>query len=140
MEKKLSFKKSFTRALTDKSGKLVKDIKIDSRAFVDIVPSPGRAEETVVLKGTSESVGKAEQMLMALCSSVHEISLSSEEREALLTGGKRCILTMIRLKLQVPLYLQGQKLLLFGKPSDTKEAKEIIEEELRLVRKILSCK
>ena len=140
VEKKLTFKKSFTRALTDMGGKLVKDIRKDNEAIVEVIPSPGRAEETVVLKGTSESVGKAEQMLMALCSSAQEISLSSEEREALLTGGRRCILTMIRLKLQVALYLQGQKLLLFGKPSDTKEAKEIIEEELRLVRKILSGK
>ena len=51
---------------------------------------------------------------------------------------KKCIIGEIRQKLQVPASLGGQKILLFGKPEENKEAKEIVEEELRLVRQILS--
>ena len=94
--------------------------------------------ETVVLKGASESVVKAEQMLEELFSSAEEISLSAEEREALMTGGKRCIMGKIQQKLQVPAQLQGQKMMLFGMPEETREAKVVAEGELKLVRKILS--
>ena len=47
--------------LTDNGGKLVNNIEKDSGAFVHIIHSQG-VEGTVVLKGTSESVAKAEQM------------------------------------------------------------------------------
>ena len=38
----------------------------------------------------------------------------------------------------MPLSLRGRKAVMFGKPEETKVAKEIFEEELRLVQKILS--
>ena len=134
--KKLTYAKSFTRALTDKGGKLVRDIRIQSRAKVDITHFHGE-EETVELKGSTKSVDKAEQMLKELLESVQEISLSWKEKDALITGGKKCIMNNLRRKLQVPSSLQGQKLLLFGKSEDIKVAKKMLEEELNLVRKIL---
>ena len=117
-------------------GKLVRDIRIQSGAKVIIPFSPGE-EETVVLRGPAESVDKAEQMLKELLSSVQEVYVSWEVKDALITGGKRCIMDNIRRKLQVLLSLQGQKLLLFGKPEDIKVAKDMLKEELNLVRKIL---
>ena len=39
--KKLSFQKSFTRALTDKGGKLVNDLQNESGASIGITPSHG---------------------------------------------------------------------------------------------------
>ena len=45
--------------LTDNGGKLVNNIEKDSGVFVHIIHSQG-VDETVVLKGTSESVAKAE--------------------------------------------------------------------------------
>ena len=47
--------------LTDNGEKLVNNIEKDSGVFVHIIHSQG-VDETVVLKGTSESVAKAEQM------------------------------------------------------------------------------
>jgi len=135
--KKLTCDRSFTRALTDKGGKLIRKIRSYSRAEVNIIKSC-EEEEHVVLRGPTKSVEKAEQMLKELLSSAQEISLSWEEKEALITGGKRCIMDNLRSKLQVPVSFKGQKLLLFGKPEDTKKAKEMVEKELRLVRKILS--
>ena len=44
----------------------------------------------------------------------------------------------IQQKLQVPAQLQGQKMMLFGKPSETREAKVVAEGELKLMRKTLS--
>ena len=87
--------------------------------------------------GPTKSVEKAEQMLKELLSSAREISLSSLEKDALLTGGKGCIINKIQRKLQVPSSLLRQKLLLYGKPEDTQKAKDILDEELRLVRRIL---
>ena len=138
VEKKLTYNKSFTRALTDKGGNLLKDIRKYSGTDIYLSHFSGGAVETVVLKGASESVVKAEQMLAELLASAEEISLSGEERRALMTGGKQCIMGKIHQKLQVPAQLQGQTILLFGKPEEIKEAKEMVEEELKLVRKILS--
>ena len=135
VEKKLTVNKSFARSVTSKGGKLLK--YIDSGAQIDFIHSGG-AVETVVLKGASESVVKAEQMLEELLASAVEICLSGEEREALLTRGKRCIMGKIQQKLQVPAQLQGQKMMLFGKPEETREAKVVAEGELKLVSKILS--
>ena len=81
---------------------------------------------------------EAHVLLEELLVSAEEICLSGEEREALLTRGKRCIMGKIQQKLQVPAQLQGQKMLLFGKPEETREAKEMVEEELKLVRETLS--
>jgi len=138
VEKKLTYKKPFTRALTSKGGKLLKDIRKYSGTDIYFSHSSGGGVETVVLLGASESVVKAEQMLEELLASAEEICLSGEEREALLTRGKRCIMGKIQQKLQVPAQLQGQKMLLFGKPEETREAKEMVEEELKLVRETLS--
>ena len=42
-------------------------------------------------------------------------------------------------RISVPLRLQGsRKVLLYGKPQETKEAKETFEKELKLVKKVLS--
>ena len=138
VEKKLTYNKSFTRALTDKGGNLLKDIRKYSGTDIYLSHFSGGAVETVVLKGASESVVKAEQMLAELLASAEEISLSGEERRALMTGGKQCIMGKIHQKLQVPAQLQGQTILLFGKPEEIKEAKVVVEEELKLVRKSLS--
>ena len=138
VEKKLTYKKPFTRALTSKGGKLLKDIQKYSGTDIYFSHSSGGGVETVVLLGASESVVKAEQMLEELLASAVEICLSGEEREALLTRGKRCIMGKIQQKLQVPAQLQGQKMLLFGKPEETREAKVVVEEELKMMRKILS--
>ena len=138
VEKKLTYKKPFTRALTSKGGKLLKDIQKYSGTDIYFSHSSGGGVETVVLLGASESVVKAEQMLEELLSSAEEISLSAEEREALMSGGKQCIMGKIQQKLQVPAQLQGQKMMLFGKPEETREAKVVAEGELKLVSKILS--
>ena len=138
VEKKLTLNKSFTRALTDKGGNLLKDIRKYSGTDIYFSHSSGGGVETVVLLGASESVVKAEQMLEELLASAEEICLSGEEREALLTRGKRCIMGKIQQKLQVPAQLQGQKMMLFGKPEETREAKVVAEGELKLVSKILS--
>ena len=106
-EKKLTFKKPFTRALT---GKLLNGIENNSGAVVDVIRSPGE-RETVMLRGTSKSVDKVEGMLEELLSSALEIFISGEERDALLTGGRRCIMNKIQQKLQVPLSFQGQTIL-----------------------------
>merc|ERR1719430_796558 len=63
VEKKLTFERSFTRALTDKGGMLVKDIQNDSGAEVVFIYSPGREVETLLMRGHSKSVGRAEEML-----------------------------------------------------------------------------
>ena len=83
-------------------------------------------------------VDKAEQMLEELLSTALEISLSAEERKALLSkrARKKCIFNKIRQKISVPLQLHGKKVFIFGKSGDTKEAKEILEEEFRLVKEV----
>ena len=144
IEKELTFSSGFTRALTDKGGKLAKSIRQGSGAYIHIyIPSVARGREKgrVVVRGHAEMVNKAEQMLEELLSSVVEISVSPEEKDALLSrcGKERgCILDKIRQRISVPLSMQGMKAVIFGKPEETKVAKEIFEEELRLVRKILS--
>ena len=130
VEKKLYFKKSFTRGLTDKGGKLVKEIQKESGARVDIIRSPG-IEETVVLNGPLLLVENAEKMLSEIVSSAQELSLSYKEKDALLSGGKGCLLKKLQVMLQVALGIEGRKLVLFGKSDDSKKAMEIIEEELR---------
>ena len=135
VEKKLYFKKPFTRGLMDKGRKLVNEIQNESGARVDIIPSPG-IEENVVLKGPLLFVENAKGMLMELQSSAQELSLSYEEKTALLSGGKGCLLEKLQAKLQVAACIEGRKLVLFGKSEDTKKAMGIIEEELR---KTLAC-
>merc|ERR1719222_1675566 len=101
------------------------------------------ARERVVLRGPTEMVYKAEQMLEELLSSAVEISVSVEEAEALVRGGgkkKECILDKIEQKISVPLTLRGGKVVMFGKPGETKVAIEIFKEELRLVKKALSSR
>ena len=135
VEKKLYFKKPFTRGLMDKGRKLVNEIQNESGARVDIIPSPG-IEQTVVLKGPLLFVENAKGMLMELQSSAQELSLSYEEKTALLSGGKGCLLKKLQVMLQVALGIEGRKLVLFGKSEDSKKAMGIIEEELR---KTLAC-
>ena len=143
IEKELTFSSGFTRALTDKGGKLVRSITRGSGAHLHIIPSFARGgeKERVVVRGYAEMVNKAEQMLEELLSSAVEISVSAEETEALFSrcGKERgCILDKIMQRISVPLSLHGRKAVMFGKPEETKVAKEIFEEELRLVQKILS--
>ena len=143
IEKKLTLNRCFTRALTAKGGKLVKSITRESGAKVtiEIESREGLGEESLVLKGPTKSVNKAEQMLEEVLSSVVKISVSAEERDALLSCGvnkKECIMYKIEERTSVPLVLQGCKVLLYGKPEETKEAKETFEKELRLVKKVLS--
>merc|ERR1719341_2273381 len=133
VEKKLYFKKQFTRGLTTMGGKLVKEIQKESGARVDIIPSPG-IEQTVVLKGPLLLVENAERMLMELQSSVLEINLSYEEKNMLVADGW-CLMTKLRRRLQVPARLQGSKLMLMGKPEDTKRDSEVLKEELRRILK-----
>ena len=49
----------------------------------------------------------------------------------------RRIRNKIRQKISVPFQLHGKKVFVFGKSGDTKEAKEILEDEFRLVKKVL---
>ena len=97
-----------------------------------------------MLTGCVEMVNKAELMLEEISSSAVEISVSDEERETLLSGGgkkKGCILEKIRQRISVPIRLQGsRKVVIYGKPEETKEAKEIVEEDVGLVKKVLSSR
>merc|ERR550519_921521 len=107
IERELSYSRVFTRALTDKGGKLANRIRRESRAIVKIIPS-FEAMERVVLKGPTEVVNKAELMLEELLSSALEISVSVEEKEALLRGGskkKKCILDKIKPRISAPVSL-----------------------------------
>ena len=99
VEKKLYFKKPFTRGLMDKGRKLVNEIQNESGARVDIIPSPG-IEENVVLKGPLLFVENAKGMLMELQSSVLEINLSYEEKNILVADGW-CLMNTLRRRLQV---------------------------------------
>ena len=143
IEKELTFSSGFTRALTDKGGKLVRSIRQGSGAYIHIIPSVARGgeKERLVVQGHAEMVNKAEKMMEELLSSAVKISVSAEETEALFSrcGKERgCILDKIMQRISVPLSLHGRKAVMFGKPEETKVAKEIFEEELRLVQKILS--
>ena len=134
VEKIFFFKKSFTRGLTDMSGKLVDEIRNVSGAEVRVIFSKSRSpgiEEVVMLKGPLRSVEKAEQMLLELLSSAKEKNLSSDEKKALMGGKKKCLLAQLRGRSQVPVSYQGGKLFLFGKPEETKKAEEMFEEELK---------
>ena len=111
VEKKLYFKKRFTRGLTDMGGKLVNEIQNESGARVDIIPSPG-IEQTVVLKGPLLLVENAEKMLSEIVSSAQELSLSYKEKDALLSGGKGCLLEKPEVMLEVALSIEGRKLVL----------------------------
>ena len=97
-----------------------------------------------MLKGPAKRVKKAEQMLEELLSSAVEISVSGEEKAALLSGtgsGKKNerILDKINEMISVPIKFKGkQTIVMFGKPEETKVAKEIFEEKLRMVKKVLS--
>ena len=104
-----------------------------------VAKEKSRRSETVVLTGTAESVAKADQMLKELQSSALKIPLSGDMKDALLTGGKQCILNQIREKLQVSVFLliSGKTLYLVGKQEDSKIARKVIEEELTLVKRIL---
>jgi len=144
VEKKLVFNRGFTRALTDKGGKLVRRIRNNSGAHVHVIGS-GAREETVVLRGPVKLVNKAEPMLEELLSSALEISLqfslSDEEDRALLKGGKEgCIMNEISRRISVPVHCDNinRKLVIYGEKEEMMEAKNIVEEELRLVNKILS--
>ena len=82
-------------------------------------------------------------MLEELLSSAVEISVSGEEKAALLSGtgsGKKNerILDKINEMISVPSSFKGKTIVMFGKPEETKVAKEIFEEELRVVKKVLS--
>jgi len=134
VEKRLVFKRVFTRALTDKSGKLVERIRKNSGAQVRIIGSRER-EETVVLWGHVKLVNKAEQMLQELLSSAIEISLSDEEDRALHKG---CIMKEMSRRISVPVHCDNRKLVIHGEKKEMMEAKHIVEEELRLVKRILS--
>ena len=80
---------------------------------------------------------KAEEKPRELLSSALEISLSYEEKQALVTGGESCILQSTRERLQVAANSQGKTLLLVGEPEKTKEAMEFIERELE---QMLRCR
>jgi len=83
IEKELTFSSGFTRALTDKGGKLAKSIRQGSGAYIHIyIPSVARGREKgrVVVRGHAEMVNKAEQMLEELLSSAVEIPVSAGER------------------------------------------------------------
>ena len=138
IERKLVMIKGYTCALTAEGGKLMKNIGKDSGAFVQIIPSQGE-EQTVVLRGSVESVAKAEQMMEEFQSSALKIPLSGDMKDALLIGGKQCILNQIREKLQVSVFLliSGKTLYLVGKQEDSKIVRKVIEEELTLVKRIL---
>merc|ERR1719341_1168104 len=109
IERKLSYSRDFTRALTDMGGKLANRIRRESGAVMKIIQS-FEATQRVVLRGPTEMVNKAEQMLEELLSSAVEISVSVEEAEALLRGGKKkgCILNKIEQRISVPLTLRGR--------------------------------
>ena len=80
-------------------------------------------------------------MLEDLLSSAVEITLSNEERQVLLGRGSRntgCILNKIEQIISVPLSFQVGKVVIYGKPEETKKAKQIFEGELELVKKVLS--
>ena len=77
--KRLTFKKFFTRGLLGTSEMLVNDVENKSGAEVGVIRSGGE-DQTVVLRGTSKSVDKAEEMLNELLSSAQEISLSWEDK------------------------------------------------------------
>ena len=141
IERKLSYSRDFTRALTDMGGKLANRIRRESGAVMKIIQS-FEARERVVLRGPTEMVNKAEQMLEELLSTAVEISVSVEEVEVLARGGKKkeCILDKIRQRISVPLTLRGGKVVMFGEPGETKVAIEIFKEELRLVKKALSSR
>ena len=82
-------------------------------------------------------------MLEELFSSAVKISLSAEEKGALLRGSgkkKECILDLIRQRIPVPLQIHEENVLMFGKPRDTEEAKKIFEEEFRMVKKVISSR
>ena len=138
IERKLTY---FTRALTDKGGKLANRIRRESGAIMQMIQS-FEARERVVLRGPTEMIDKAEQMLEEILSSAVEIALSVDEKEALLRGSgekKECILNKIRQRISVPISLRGSgKVVIYGKPEETKKAKEVFEEELGLVKKVLS--
>jgi len=140
IERKLSYSRDFTRALTDMGGKLANRIRRESGAVMKIIQS-FEATQRVVLRGPTEMVNKAELMLVELLSSTVEISVSHEEKEVLLRGSgekKECILNKIRQRISVPVSLLGsRKVVIYGKPEETKEAKEVFDEELELVKKIL---
>ena len=141
IERELSYSRVFTRALTDKGGKLANRIRRESGAIMKIIQS-FEATQRVVLRGPTEMVNKAEQMLEELLSTAVEISVSVEEAEALRRGGKKkgCILDKIKQRISVPLTLRGGKVVMFGEPGETKVAIEIFKEELRLVKKALSSR
>ena len=75
-------------------------------------------------------------MLEELLSSAVEMALSVEEKEALLRrGGKKeeCIVDKIRQRISVPVSLLGnRKVVIYGKPKETKEAKEIFKGRVSL--------
>ena len=141
IERKLSYSRGFTRALIDKGGKLANRIRRESGAIMQMIQS-FEARERVVLRGPTEMIDKAEQMLEEILSSAVEIALSVDEKEALLRGSgekKECILNKIRQRISVPISLRGSgKVVIYGKPEETKKAKEVFEEELGMVKKVLS--
>ena len=51
---------------------------------------------------------------------------------------KGCIFGKIVQMISVPISFKGKTIAMFGKPEETKVAKEIFEEELRMVKKMLS--
>ena len=138
VEKKMVFNRGFTRALTDKGGKLARRIRNNSQAQLRIIESRSR-EEMVMLRGPVKVVNKAEQMLQELLSSAMEISVSDEEQCALLKGGKEgCIMNEISRRISAPVHCRDGKLVIHGEKEEIMEAKHIVEEELRLLKKILS--
>ena len=86
IEKELTFRRFFTRALTEKGGKLINRIIWETRVNLIVIRS-FEAREKVVLRGLNKMVNKAELMLEEISSSAVEISVSDEEREVLLSGG-----------------------------------------------------
>ena len=110
VEKKLTINMLYGRALTARGGQLLEEIRNYSGAKVEVNPFTGAEEEIVVLRGSSESVAKAEEKLNELLSSAQEISLSFEEKRVLLSGGKGCLMDKLRGRVQVSLKLEGNKL------------------------------
>ena len=123
-----------------KGEKLENSIRRKSGTNMNII-RPSEANEIVVLNGPTEMVNKAEQMLEELLSSAVEMALSVEEKEALLRRGgekEECIVDKIRQRISVPVSLLGnRKVVIYWKP---KETKEIFEEELELVLRVLNSR
>jgi len=123
-------------ALIRPKGKFLHLCRKESEAalYIDFQRNSGKSGELNIC-GSKEAVEKAKKWIDDFLKNTVEISLSSVEKDILLSGGKNCLLSDIQKFSGAYCGVQGLKITIFGRSEERREAANLVEEQLRLYAK-----